>query len=181
MMKEGIMKSKIWSILVVFILVLIISSTGLYAQSFEGRGYDVLTQEVEIPYSVVRLKQIFNERMKDLKKYFKDNDFTKIVDYYGPRGWIQKYGDGVEYARGVTEIESYLQELNELGVLDKFKCKKVFIDFDEVLYNNPSPDSENDPVYLLREDIGIIIDIQGHSSHVLESSASSRHPRRTFD
>jgi hypothetical protein len=180
MMKEGIMKSKIWSILAVFILVLIISSTGLYAQRFAGRGYTVLTQEVEPAYSLNRLREIFNRRSARLTAHFNAGRFKPIANYYGPRGWIKTHkGNLVE---GKAEIEAYLSELHRIGsTLDVFLCIEVFIDFDSVLNDSPSNNPPDDPVYPIRENIVIYIDIKVGSPYELDSSAYSRHSRRTFD
>ncbi len=181
------MKSRIWSVLVVFVLILIISSTGLYAQRFSGRGVEWLTQVVERPYQIAELRQIFAGRNHKLSMCFHGDNFEEIGKYYGSLGWVKK-PDNAGTATGIEQIASFFESLKNntkftRGVkLVTFRSEVIEIAVNEYLYYNPSLENPlEDPVYRITETIKIIYDEEDRSTVVLESEASYLHSRRTFD
>ena len=184
MMKEGNMKFKIWSILVILILVLIVCSDGKNVQSdvakmnFSGPGLDWLLTKVPEPYTLDELEKIFEERNLKLSKYFEEKQFDKIGEYYGPIGWIKTHNNDV--VKGTAKIEEYLAELSGKAVLKEFRSIEILIDVDKHLYENPSQNPAQDPVYPIIERIKIIVDMENHSLVKLDSSASYGHSRKTF-
>lgn len=182
MTKEEIMKSKIWSILGVFIFISIVSSTELVKPEIYGEGFRILTEVATPRYTLEKLQGIFNDECIALSDHFKNDEIDLIVEKYGPRGWILKHDN--ELAEGEKEIKKYLDELKKDGATligKEFECFEVFIDFDRILAVGPSNNPLEDPIYPLRKSIVINIRIPDGSDHALDSSAYSRHTRRTFD
>ncbi|MGB6339915.1 MAG: hypothetical protein WBF32_09085 [Candidatus Aminicenantaceae bacterium] len=186
------MKSKIWSILVVFILVLIVCSDGKNVQSdvakmnFSGPGVDWLLTKVPEPYTLDELEKIFEERNLKLSNYFLEGNFEEIGNYYGPLGWIELPGNA-GIVSGSEQIALFFKNLKETAQFTRdvrsvtFRSEVLEIGVNEHLYSHPSQKNpELDPVYPITERIKIIYDIQNNSRVELESSTTYLHSRKTF-
>ncbi len=176
------MKLKIWSILIVFVLVFFISSTGGNAyydaqEKFSGPGLEWLLKYVEKPYTLDELNKIFRARHHRLSKFFVKDQFDKIGKYYGPGGMVRTHDNELIY--GADNIANYFEELKGDVAVVSFEAVKVYIDLDEYLAKKKDGLLE-DKVYTIHEIILITFDIDGHSIVELASSTSYTHSRKTF-
>ena len=180
------MKLKIWSILIVFVLVLFISSTGVNAQCddaqkiFSGPGVDWLLKKVKKPYTLDELAKIFRERNYKLSMHFVRNEFKVIAEYYGDGGVVRTYDDN--YVYGKSAIAEYFAKLKKEMKIDVviFETAKVYIDVDEYLFFNKTKNYNDDFVYTIHEVISIFYDREGRSVDKDTSSTTGPHSRPTF-
>lgn len=179
------MKSKIWSIFGVLVVVLVISSTGLYAQRFEGRGVMWLTEVIEEPYTEEELDEIFDKKNLELAKNILEGNVSEIAKYFRNRSHVKKPNG--EKIRGGSAIAAYLQSLNANIIPTKEKqitfvlvySYKIEIDVDIDEYYKQEQ-NEEDSVYPIVEHIKIILDVVNNSPMTIEGLISYEHPRKTF-
>lgn len=177
------MKLKIWSILVFFVLVFVISSTGVNAyndsqERFKGPGLEWLLKYVEKPYTITELDKIFRARDYMLTVSYVKGDFKKIGSFYGPGGVVRTHDNNLIY--GADNIVNYFRALKEKKVAAvNFQAVSVFIDIDGKLAKKEKKQLE-DRVFTIHEVVMITFDIEGSSFVELSSSTSYQHPWKTF-
>ena len=181
------MKSKILSFAVIFLLSITTCSSCQEVNSegnkikFIGPGVDWLQKKVDKPYSLKELTDEFNRRNVQLSTYYANDEFEKIGDYYGEAGMVRTYYENFVYGR--CAIADYFEELKTKKNVNevKFVSSLVYIDVDEYLAENPSPDfPDKDIVYTIFEIISISYDIEGRSEDEDTSSSGRGHSRPTF-
>jgi len=182
------MKLKIWTILFMFVILLASGlKCGPVAQDgdqmkFIGPGVDWLMKKAPKTYRLEELTEIFKKRNLELTTHYKNDEFEEIGKYYGDAGMVRTYYDN--YVYGICAIANYFKELkNKKNVTEaKFDTNLVYIDVDEYLAKNPSPDyPDKDIVYTIHEIISISYDIEGRSPDSDTSSRGGGHSRPTFN
>ena len=175
------MKSKIWSILVVFILILVVSSTGLYAQRFEGIGVEWLIRTASPSYTLEQLDAIFDEDDLNLSKYLmgeKEVDMKRIEEFLESNVSITT-PDGAQMNGKGKDILDKLKEKLMKAQSCRFYSYKINIDVDVEKYYGSS--SLDDDVYPIVRFFKIFIHMTNPGDGIIYGASSYRHTRRTFD